>query len=69
MVRALGELRREGMRKLIIDLRGNTGGYLGQPIRMANEFLADGRLIVYTEDRNGDRMEEYSDGERGRIRM
>lgn len=41
MVRALGELRREGMRKLIIDLRGNTGGYLGQPIRMANEFLAD----------------------------
>ena len=65
MVRALGELRREGMRKLIIDLRGNTGGYLGQPIRMANEFLADGRLIVYTEDRNGDRMEEYSDGKGG----
>ena len=65
MVRALGELRREGMRKLIIDLRGNTGGYLGQPIRMANEFPADGRLIVYTEDRNGDRMEEYSDGKGG----
>ena len=62
MVRALAALRGEGMRKLIVDLRGNTGGYLGQPIRMANEFLPADRLIVYTEDRNGDRMEEYSDG-------
>ena len=53
MVRALAALRGEGMRKLIVDLRGNTGGYLGQPIRMANEFLPADRLIVYTEDQIG----------------
>lgn len=62
MVRALSTLRGEGMKKLIIDLRGNTGGYMGQPILMANEFLPDGRLIVYTKDRNGDQTREYSDG-------
>lgn len=67
MMTALADLKKRGMKKLILDLRGNSGGYLGQPILMANEFLPDERLIVYTEDRNGNRMEEYSDG-RGRYR-
>lgn len=67
MISALADLKKRGMKKLILDLRGNSGGYLGQPILMANEFLPDERLIVYTEDRNGNRMEEYSDG-RGRYR-
>lgn len=67
MMSALADLKKRGMKKLILDLRGNSGGYLGQPILMANEFLPDERLIVYTEDRNGNRMEEYSDG-RGRYR-
>lgn len=62
MAAALSGLRKEGMKKLIIDLRGNSGGYLGQPILMANEFLPEGSLIVYTEDRNGDQTKEYSDG-------
>ncbi len=62
MAAALERLSGEGMKKLIIDLRGNSGGYLGQPILMANEFLPDGRLIVYTEDRNGKQIKEYSDG-------
>lgn len=62
MSAALERLSGEGMKKLIIDLRGNSGGYLGQPILMANEFLPDGRLIVYTEDRNGKQIKEYSDG-------
>ena len=67
MTAALAELKKRGMTKLILDLRGNSGGYLGQSILMANEFLPAERPIVYTEDRDGNRMEEYSDG-RGRYR-
>ena len=49
------------MRKLILDLRGNSGGFLDQAIAIANEFLPDGKLIVYTEDRNHEQhANEYS---------
>ena len=50
------------MRKLILDLRGNSGGFLDQAIAIANEFLPADKLIVYTEDRNHQRIEQYSDG-------
>ena len=50
------------MRKLIFDLRGNSGGYLDQAILIANEFLPAGRLIVYTEDRDRRQVKEFSDG-------
>lgn len=63
LTEALERLRGEGMKKLIFDLRGNTGGIMDEPILIANEFLPEGRLIVYTEDRNGERYEQYSDGE------
>ena len=59
---ALDTLRRQGMNKLILDLRGNSGGYLDQAIRLANEFLPEGDLIVYTEDRNHEQVREYADG-------
>lgn len=59
---ALDTLRRQGMNKLIFDLRGNSGGYLDQAIRLANEFLPEGDLIVYTEDRNHEQVREYADG-------
>lgn len=62
MMRAMEQLNAQGMKNLIIDLRGNTGGFLGQPILMANEFLSDGKMIVYTEDRNGRKIKEHSDG-------
>ena len=60
--RALSSLREEGMHKLILDLRGNSGGFLDQAIDIANEFLPEGRLIVYTEDRRRERVCQYSDG-------
>lgn len=60
--RALAELRAEGVTKLIFDLRGNAGGYLDQAIAIANEFLHEGQLIVYTEDRNHEQMREYANG-------
>ncbi len=62
LMKALTELRDEGMRKLIFDLRGNSGGYLDQAILIANEFLPAGRLIVYTEDRDRRQVKEFSDG-------
>ena len=60
--KALTALRNEGMTKLVLDLRGNSGGFLDQAIGIANEFLPAGKLIVYTEDRNHQRVSEYSDG-------
>ena len=62
LMKALYILRGQGMTKLIFDLRGNAGGFLDQAILIANEFLPQGNLIVYTEDRNGQQMKEYSDG-------
>ena len=50
LLKALIELRSAGMHKLIFDLRDNSGGYLDQAIMIANEFLPQGKLIVYNED-------------------
>lgn len=46
---ALTDLLREGMKKLIIDLRGNSGGYLSAAVAIADELLPRGTMIVYTE--------------------
>ncbi|MDR2621670.1 MAG: S41 family peptidase [Dysgonamonadaceae bacterium] len=45
----LDKLMQQGMKNLILDLQGNGGGYLGTAIEIANEFLKQGSLIVYTE--------------------
>ena len=52
----IGDLRSQGMEKLIFDLRGNTGGYLAAAVDIADEFLPKGSLIVYTEGRNRPRQ-------------
>ena len=59
---ALDKLHAEGMKSVIIDLRGNGGGFLDQVVEIVNEFLPEGQLIVYTEDRYGKRINEYSNG-------
>jgi len=46
---ALTELKSQGMSKLILDLQGNPGGYMDRAINMADEFLRDNAMIVYTE--------------------
>jgi carboxyl-terminal processing protease len=46
---ALKKLLADGMTRLILDLRGNTGGYLQASIQISDEFLPDKKLIVYTE--------------------
>lgn len=59
---ALARLSQERFSNLVIDLRGNTGGYLASAVQMINEFLPKDRLIVYTEGRKSPRQEFRSDG-------
>lgn len=59
---ALAKLSQEGIDNLVIDLRGNLGGYLASAVQMANEFLTKGKLIVYTQGRKSPRQEYRSDG-------
>lgn len=48
---ALVELKKKGAEKFIVDLRGNSGGFMEQAIFMANEFLPAGKMIVYSKGR------------------
>jgi carboxyl-terminal processing protease len=54
------ELLSQGMQKLVLDLRGNPGGYLGAAINISNAFLKEDKLIVYTQGRDGEKDEYYS---------
>lgn len=49
--KAMKALKKQGMRGLILDLRGNSGGFLDIANRLANEFLEREQLIVYTQGR------------------
>ena len=62
MLIALAQLHQQECEGMIIDLRGNTGGYMGAAIQMVNEFLPKGRLIVYTEGRKAPRENYPSNG-------
>lgn len=59
--KAFQELKSRGMEKLLIDLRGNPGGLLTSVCSILNDILPEG-LIVYTEDKYGNRQEERSEG-------
>jgi carboxyl-terminal processing protease len=63
---ALRELTSKGMKRLLFDIRGNPGGPLDQAIKVANEFLPRGRMIVKTKGRIANSDQEYraqDDGE------
>jgi carboxyl-terminal processing protease len=68
---AVSELRARGMTKLILDLRGNSGGYLNTAIELSDEFLPAGKLIVYTEGLHSPKQDFFStssgDFEKGQL--
>ena len=65
------KLKDKGMQDLILDLRGNPGGYLDAATKISDEFLGGRKLIVYTKGRSRPRTDYYADVpgsmERGRV--
>ena len=59
---SLASLNAQGLEQLVIDLRGNLGGYLQAAVQVANEFLPKNRLIVYNEGVHFPREDFKSDG-------
>lgn len=59
---AIAELRNQGAKKYIIDLRENSGGLMDQAINMINEFLPSGQMIVYSEGKSYARYEARANG-------
>jgi carboxyl-terminal processing protease len=61
---AISALKQQGMKKVVVDLRGNGGGYLDAATQLADEFLTEGKLIVYTKGRSRTQTNTYatSDG-------
>ncbi len=51
-IKAFNDLSKHGMKKLILDLRGNGGGYLNAAVEISDEFLANGLQIVYTQGKS-----------------
>ena len=64
------DLEKQGMRRLVLDLRQNPGGLLEQAVRVAGRFLKKEQLIVYTQGRIRDSEQEYrSNGTGSRVEM
>jgi len=57
---AVSTLKEQGLKKLILDLRNNGGGYMDAATQIADQFLEPGKLIVYTEGRAQPRRDVYS---------
>lgn len=68
---AFNKLKKQGMQELIIDLRGNGGGYLNTAVDIADEFISDGKEIVYTQGkarpRKGYKASAKGDFENGKL--
>jgi len=62
---ALESLTKQGMKRLVFDLRGNPGGQLDQAIRIANRFVQKGSMIVYTRGRVPNSDSDYRATEQG----
>ncbi|MBU3740988.1 MAG: S41 family peptidase [Candidatus Kapabacteria bacterium] len=67
IMRATRELRGKGMKKLLLDLRNNPGGYLDQAFRIADEFIPEGQKLVYTKGRRPEFDEDFMSTEGGSL--
>lgn len=61
-VKSIDTLKKQGMKKLIVDMRGNEGGILPIALKMVNEFLGPQKLILYTQGKASPRADYYSNG-------
>lgn len=61
-ITAIAKLKQEGCNSFILDLRGNSGGIMEAAIHMVNEFMPEGKLIVYTEGKAYPRSDVYANG-------
>lgn len=61
-ITAIAKLKKANCESFIIDLRGNTGGYMDAAINMINEFMPEGRMIVYAEGKKFPRFESHANG-------
>lgn len=57
---AVTKLKKKGMKKVILDLRFNGGGYMHTAINVADEFLKDGKLVVYTQGLHTEKQETFA---------
>lgn len=60
--RALTKLKQQGVTALILDVRENPGGILGEAVRIASDFVEPGLLVTSTVDKNGERQEYHTEG-------
>lgn len=58
----LNELKGNGMQKLILDLRGNPGGYLSECVKIASQFIPKGEVVTYTVDKYEEKIVSKSEG-------
>lgn len=58
-MKAMSDLQSQGMKKVVLDLRGDPGGYLDQAFKIGSEFIPKGEKIVFTKSRISDFNEEY----------
>jgi carboxyl-terminal processing protease len=56
------ELKNQGMEGMILDLRGNPGGYLTEAVKVASQFIPKGEIVTYTIDKYGNKQESKSVG-------
>lgn len=59
---AVGTLKAQGAKGIILDLRGNPGGLLDEAVNLSSLFIEKGKTIVYTLDKYNQKAEEYSSG-------
>ncbi len=59
-IKGVSDLKSKGMKKIVVDLRGNSGGYMDAATNIADLFLEKGKLIVYTKGRKRQKSETWS---------
>ena len=64
-MQAMTELKMSGMKNLVFDLRGNTGGYLNTAVEIVDEFISKNKLVVYTQNNQTGNRQTFSTSKNG----